>query len=86
MTKILFQNCCCIVNLFQIHGDKPKMWQLACKWEKEEQNNLETARNFLLKGIHRHPDSDILYLELFQIELTLCFKAKSDEDKVFVQN
>ncbi|KAL0872125.1 hypothetical protein ABMA27_004545 [Loxostege sticticalis] len=70
-----------IGQMLQIHGDKPKMWQLACKWEKEEQNNLETARNFLLKGIHRHPDSDILYLELFQIELTLCFKAKSDEDK-----
>ncbi|XP_063828068.1 U3 small nucleolar RNA-associated protein 6 homolog [Ostrinia nubilalis] len=74
-----------IGQMLQIHGDKPKMWQLACKWEKQEQNNLETARNFLLKGIHRHPESDILYLELFQIELTLCFRAKSEEQDVKTQ-
>lgn len=58
------------------------MWLLASKWEKEEQNNLESARNFLLKGIHRHPESDVLYLELFQIELILYFKAEADEEKV----
>lgn len=65
-----------------MYGDKPKMWQMAAKWEHLEQNNLETARNFLLKGIHRHPEADILYIDLFNIELLFSFKAENDEEKV----
>lgn len=68
-------------QMLQIHGDKPKMWQMASKWERKEQNNLENARNFLLKGIHRHPESEILYLDLFDIELMIAFKAETEEDK-----
>ncbi|XP_075978746.1 U3 small nucleolar RNA-associated protein 6 homolog [Anticarsia gemmatalis] len=71
-----------IGQMLQIHGDKPKVWQLASKWESKEQNNLDNARNFLLKGLQRHADSEVLYLELFDIELiTLTFKAESDEDR-----
>ncbi|KAM3960767.1 U3 small nucleolar RNA-associated protein 6 homolog [Aphomia sociella] len=70
-----------IGQMLQIHGDKPKMWQMASKWERLEQNNLNTAKQYILKGIHRHPDSDVLYLELFEIELTLLYKAKTDEEK-----
>ncbi|KAH9638990.1 hypothetical protein HF086_000916 [Spodoptera exigua] len=66
----------------KIHGDKPKIWQLASKWESKEQNNLDNARNFLLKGVHRHPESEILYLELFDIELIdLTFKTGDEEDR-----
>ncbi|CAH2242741.1 jg11899 [Pararge aegeria aegeria] len=68
-------------QMLQIHGDKPKMWQMASKWESKEQNNLENARNFLLKGIHRHPDSEILYWDLFEIELMIAFKAENEEEK-----
>ncbi|KAL4713139.1 hypothetical protein ACJJTC_004525 [Scirpophaga incertulas] len=57
------------------------MWQLASKWENLEQNNIQGARDFLLKGLHRHPEAADLYVELFQIELTLCFQATSDEEK-----
>ncbi|CAB3259655.1 unnamed protein product [Arctia plantaginis] len=71
-----------IGQMLQVHGDKPKMWQLASRWESKEQNNLDNARNFLLKGIQRHPDSEDLYLELFDIELiALTFKAESDDDR-----
>ncbi|CAG5025073.1 unnamed protein product [Parnassius apollo] len=70
-----------IGQMLQIHGDKPKMWQMASKWESKEQNNFENARGFLLKGIHRHPESDILYLDLFEIELMLAFKAEDEQDK-----
>ncbi|CAH0398639.1 unnamed protein product [Chilo suppressalis] len=70
-----------IGQMLQIHGDKPKMWLMASKWEKQEQQNLESARSFLLKGIHRHPESDILYLELFQIELILCASFEKEEEK-----
>ncbi|KPI91753.1 U3 small nucleolar RNA-associated protein 6-like [Papilio xuthus] len=70
-----------IGQMLQIHGDKPKMWQMASKWESKEQKNYESARGFLLKGIHRHPESDILYLDLFEIELILAFKANDDEQK-----
>ncbi|XP_053606153.1 U3 small nucleolar RNA-associated protein 6 homolog [Plodia interpunctella] len=70
-----------IGQMLQIHGDKPKMWQLASKWERIEQEDLATAKQFLLKGIHRHPESAVLYLELFEIELLLFHKAESPEDK-----
>ncbi|KAF9411362.1 hypothetical protein HW555_009809 [Spodoptera exigua] len=71
-----------IGQMLQIHGDKPKIWQLASKWESKEQNNLDNARNFLLKGVHRHPESEILYLELFDIELIdLTFKTGDEEDR-----
>lgn len=64
-----------------MHGDKPKMWQMAAKWESIEQNNLDMARNFLLKGIHRHPESDILYVDLFEIELKLAFANEEDNEE-----
>ncbi|XP_068618280.1 U3 small nucleolar RNA-associated protein 6 homolog [Battus philenor] len=70
-----------IGQMLQIHGDKPKMWQMASKWESKHQKNMENARSFLLKGIHRHPESDILYLDLFEIELMLAFKAKDEAGK-----
>lgn len=72
----------------QFHGDKPKVWQLASKWESKEQDNLENARSFLLKGIHRHPESELLYIELFEIELLMACKAENDEEKVtlFIMN
>ncbi|OWR44253.1 u3 small nucleolar RNA-associated protein 6 [Danaus plexippus plexippus] len=70
-----------IDQMLRVHGDKPKTWQLASKWESKEQNNLENARNFLLKGIHRHPNSDILYLDLFDIELMIAFKTEDETEK-----
>ncbi|KAI5645548.1 u3 small nucleolar RNA-associated protein 6 domain-containing protein [Phthorimaea operculella] len=70
-----------IGQMLQMHGDKPKMWQMAAKWEWKEQNNLESARSFLIKGIHRHPESEILYLDLFEIELILAAKATDEEEK-----
>lgn len=57
---------------------------MASKWESKEQNNLENARNFLLKGIHRHPEAEILYLDLFEIELQIAFQADDEEDKVSI--
>ncbi|KAJ2944216.1 hypothetical protein O0L34_g18195 [Tuta absoluta] len=70
-----------IGQMLQMHGDKPKMWQMAAKWEWKEQDNLESARNFLIKGIHRHPESEILYLDLFEIELMLAAKSTDEEEK-----
>ncbi|XP_047993663.1 U3 small nucleolar RNA-associated protein 6 homolog [Leguminivora glycinivorella] len=70
-----------IGQMLQMHGDKPKMWQMAALWESEEQNNLDNAKNFLLKGIHRHPQACELYLDLFKIEVTLALKAENEEEK-----
>ncbi|XP_026732506.1 U3 small nucleolar RNA-associated protein 6 homolog [Trichoplusia ni] len=71
-----------IGQMLQIHGDKPKVWQLAAIWESKQLDNLENARNFLLKGLQRHPDSEVLYLELFDIELiNLAFNADSKEEE-----
>lgn len=70
-----------IGQMLQVHGDKAKMWQMAAKWEQLDQNNLENARNYLLKGIHRHPESSYLYLDLFNIELLLASYDKNDQTK-----
>lgn len=56
---------------------------MASKWESKEQNSLDNARNFLLKGVQRHPDSEVLYLELFDIELiALTFQTETEEERV----
>ncbi|XP_059053862.1 U3 small nucleolar RNA-associated protein 6 homolog [Achroia grisella] len=70
-----------IGQMLQIHGDKPKTWLLASKWERLEQKNLSVAKQFLLKGIHRHPESEALYLELFETELTLLYQVETDEER-----
>lgn len=71
-----------IGQMLQIHGEKPNVWQLASKWESKDQDNVDNARSFLLKGIQRHADSEVLYLELFDIELiTLTFKIEGEEER-----
>lgn len=56
---------------------------MAAIWESKQQDNLENTRNFLLKGLQRHPNSEELYLELFDIELiNLAFNADSKEEEV----
>lgn len=68
-----------------MHSDKPEVWLLASKWENEEQKDVEAARSFLLKGLQRHPDAEVLYMELFKAELLMItFNAESDEEKVGV--
>ncbi|VVC96344.1 unnamed protein product, partial [Leptidea sinapis] len=79
--KFDFAAAAIIGQMLQIHGDKPKTWLLASLYETKVKNSIETSRSFLLKGIHRHPESEELYRNLFEVELKLAFSAETDDEK-----
>lgn len=56
-------------RMLQVHQDKPKCWHIAARWELEENKNIQTARQFLLRGLHIHPTSQLLFLDAFRLEL-----------------
>lgn len=58
-----------IGRMLQVHQDKPKCWHIAARWEIEENNNKQTARQFLLRGLHIHPNSQLLFIDAFRLEL-----------------
>ncbi|CAH1398068.1 unnamed protein product [Nezara viridula] len=64
----------CVSQLFDqlldLHGDKPVLFKIAAHWEFYERHSIERARKFILKGLHTHKDSKLLFAEAFRIELT----------------
>jgi len=50
--------------MLQVHSDKPNLWCFAAKWEFEESQSVENARQFLLRGLRFHPESKVLYAEV----------------------
>jgi hypothetical protein len=52
--------------MLQVHNDKPKLWRFAAKWEFEESQSVENARQFLLRGLRFHPESRCLFTEVRQ--------------------
>ncbi|KOC63457.1 U3 small nucleolar RNA-associated protein 6 like protein [Habropoda laboriosa] len=56
-------------RMLQVHQDKPKCWHVAARWELEESKNKQTARQFLLRGLHIHPTSQLLFIDAFKLEL-----------------
>ncbi|XP_011629699.1 U3 small nucleolar RNA-associated protein 6 homolog [Pogonomyrmex barbatus] len=56
-------------RMLQIHRDKPKCWHIAACWELEENDNKQSARQYLLRGLQIHPDSQLLYIDAFKLEL-----------------
>ncbi|CAL7936304.1 unnamed protein product [Xylocopa violacea] len=56
-------------RMLQVHQDKPKCWHIAARWELEENKNKQTARQFLLRGLHIHPNSQLLFIDTFKLEL-----------------
>lgn len=56
-------------RMLQVHQDKPKCWHIAALWELEENNNKQIARQFLLRGLHIHPNSQLLFTDAFKLEL-----------------
>ncbi|XP_076248353.1 U3 small nucleolar RNA-associated protein 6 homolog [Calliopsis andreniformis] len=65
-------------RMLQVHQDKPKCWHIAARWELEENKNKHTARQFLLRGLHIHPTSQLLFTDAFKLELD---DASSNEKK-----
>lgn len=56
-------------RMLQIHGDKPECWHIAATWELEEKKNKHNAQQFLLRGLQLHPESQLLYIDAFKLEL-----------------
>ncbi|KZC08369.1 PREDICTED: U3 small nucleolar RNA-associated protein 6 homolog [Dufourea novaeangliae] len=65
-------------RMLQVHQDKPKCWHIAARWELEENKNKQTARQFLLRGLHIHPTSQLLFTDAYRLELD---EASSNNEK-----
>ncbi|XP_012267956.2 U3 small nucleolar RNA-associated protein 6 homolog [Athalia rosae] len=67
-----------IGRMLQVHQDKPKCWHIAARWEAEEAHNMQNARQFLLRGLHFHPDSQLLFTDAFKLELSEALANKQN--------
>ncbi|PNF31407.1 U3 small nucleolar RNA-associated protein 6-like protein [Cryptotermes secundus] len=75
-----------LVQMLQVHSDKPKLWRLAANWEFEESHSVENARQFLLRGLRFHPGSKCLFAEAFRLELQYAaMKRKQQREKKEVE-
>ncbi|XP_018057708.1 PREDICTED: U3 small nucleolar RNA-associated protein 6 homolog isoform X3 [Atta colombica] len=64
-------------RMLQVHRDKPKCWHIAAYWELEENKNKYSARQYLLRGLQIHPNSQLLYTDAFKLELDNRFTTTS---------
>ncbi|XP_015518125.1 U3 small nucleolar RNA-associated protein 6 homolog [Neodiprion lecontei] len=69
-------------RMLQVHQDKPKCWHIAARWEAEEAHNIQNARQFLLRGLHFHPDSQLLFTDAFKLELSEALANKQNASSV----
>ncbi|EDO36982.1 predicted protein [Nematostella vectensis] len=56
-------------QLLQYHPNNPNFWVMAAKWEFEEGKNIPASRALLQRGIRMNPESKLLWLEYFRMEL-----------------
>ncbi|XP_015177794.1 PREDICTED: U3 small nucleolar RNA-associated protein 6 homolog [Polistes dominula] len=69
-----------IVKMLQVHQDKPKCWHIAARWEIEENKKIDTARQLILRGLHFHPNSQILLIDIFRLELDETLKNTENNE------
>ncbi|EFN69487.1 U3 small nucleolar RNA-associated protein 6-like protein [Camponotus floridanus] len=84
-----YSNISKILNkMLQVNRDKPKCWHIVAHWELEENKNKQSARQYLLRGLEIHPDSQLL-LEL-ENRLTVApnnsENNESKEDNLAMEN
>lgn len=70
-----------LVGMLSVHSHKPQLWKLAATWEFEHNGSVENARHFLLRGLKHHPDSKILYMEAFRLELMYTSMKRKQTDE-----
>ncbi|KAH8408988.1 hypothetical protein KR009_004907 [Drosophila setifemur] len=65
--------------IFQYHGDDPDIWVDAALWLYEfNRLNIDRVKDILLRGLQRHPDSDVLNKCFFDIMLKEAALANSE--------
>ncbi|XP_065065900.1 U3 small nucleolar RNA-associated protein 6 homolog [Rhopilema esculentum] len=67
-------------RLTQIHGQNPSVWIMSAKWEFEENANIDNARALMQKALRLNPESKILWLEYFRLELLHVDKIKKRKE------
>ncbi|XP_057332937.1 U3 small nucleolar RNA-associated protein 6 homolog [Microplitis mediator] len=65
-------------RMLKVHQDKPGCWHISAQWHMKETKDVDRARKYLLKGLHFHPESQLLYKDLLQLELTEASSSKDD--------
>lgn len=66
-------------KMIQFHADKPETWQKAVMWEHEETKNRDRVKHFILGGLQRHPNSEILYFTFLKLKLLEGAALKADD-------
>ncbi|XP_045211690.2 U3 small nucleolar RNA-associated protein 6 homolog [Mercenaria mercenaria] len=56
-------------KMLQVHNKKPELWVAAAKWEFEHNNNPDTARSLIQRGLRFNEQSRTLWLEYYRLEL-----------------
>ncbi|KAK7871763.1 hypothetical protein R5R35_014030 [Gryllus longicercus] len=76
-----------LLGMLAAHSHKPSLWKLAATWEYEDNKNIETACQFLVRGLRQHPRSKVLHTAAFQMELIYAdmkrkqVESRGSEDK-----
>ena len=56
-------------SALQFHTFNPALWVKAAKWEWEANANVHAARILFQRGLRLNPESQLLWLEYFRLEL-----------------
>ncbi|XP_025828841.1 U3 small nucleolar RNA-associated protein 6 homolog [Agrilus planipennis] len=73
-----------VTKMIQKHPNEEKVWYVAANWYAYDCNDLDTAREIILKGLSIHKDFKLLYKEGIQMELIFAVgkqEQKSDSMK-----
>nr|CAB3267580.1 U3 small nucleolar RNA-associated protein 6 homolog [Phallusia mammillata] len=73
--KVQLSKLC--TKLLQVHGNKPKIWVLAAKWQLECGDSVEDSRSLFLQALKNFPMSQYVWLEYFRAELLYLEKIRN---------
>lgn len=69
------------IDAFQYHGDEPDFWVDAACWLYEYNRlNFDRVKDILLRGLQRHPDSEVLNKCFFDIMLKEASLASNERN------
>lgn len=63
-------------KMLQVHNKKPELWIVAAKWEFEANNNPDTARSLIQRGLRFNEMSRKLWREYYRLELLYAEKMR----------
>jgi U3 small nucleolar RNA-associated protein 6 len=69
-----------ISQMLKVHTNKPELWVTGALYEYESNDSPDTARRLMLRGLKFNPDSKLLYLEYFKMELSFINDLKRRQE------